>query len=85
MKPVKFPEQNCDLGRPTNMTKEECGSLPVYRDGKQCISKWELNEEDKKHILEKGYIWLHVFGGHTQPPVWIDANDDIFVKPEDVN
>ena len=85
MKPIEFPEQNCNLGRPSNMTDEECGSLPVFRDGQRCISKWALSEADKKHIAEKGYIYLHVYGGSTQPPVWIDANDDVFIKPENPN
>ena len=85
MKQIEFSEQNAILGRPKNMTDEECGSLPVYTDGKQCISKWELNEEDKKHINEKGYIWLRVLSGHTQPAVCIEAIDTSFESKKEKN
>ena len=83
MKQIEFPEQTKILGKPENMTDEECGSLPVFCDGQQCISKWELNEEEKKHVAEKGYIWLRVWSGKTQPPVMLEAMETVFIKPED--
>ena len=84
MKPISFPEQTIDLQKPANLTDEECGSLPVYRDGQRCISKWELSEEDKKFIAENGFIYLTVYGGHTQPPVWIDACE-LWPKDKEIN
>lgn len=83
MKWIDFPEQNRLLGKPENMTDEECGTLPVFTDGKQCISKWELDEKDIKHILEKGYIWLRVLSGETQPPVLIEATETVFITEGD--
>ena len=82
MKWIEFPEQTKLLGKPKNMTDEECGTLPVFCDGQQCISKWELNEDDKKHIVEKGYIWLSVLSGQTQPPVKIEAIETPFINKE---
>ncbi len=38
MKPIKFKEANKDLLKPEGMTDKECGSLPVFNDGQQCIS-----------------------------------------------
>jgi len=83
MKSIKFPEQTKVLGKPENMTDEECSSLPVFCDGEQCISKWELNEEDKKHIAEKGFIWLRIWSGNTQSPVCLEAVDTVFVTKGD--
>lgn len=39
---IKFKEANKNLSKPENMTDEECGSLWVYSDGRQCISCWRL-------------------------------------------
>lgn len=73
MKQVEFKEQNGILLKPENMTDEQCGTLPCYRDGSQVISKWILSEEEKKQILENGFIWVSVLSGISQPPIalWI--------------
>ena len=84
MKPIEFPEQTKVLRKPDNMTDEKCISLPVFCNGEECISKWELNEADKKHIAEKGYIWLRVWGGQTQPPFCVEARETVFVKPVEI-
>jgi hypothetical protein len=83
MKCIEFPEQTRVLLAPPGVSDEECGTLPVFNDGKECISKWELNEEDKKHIAEKGYIWLRIWGGVTQPPCCLEAKETVFEKPEE--
>lgn len=43
MKPIKFKEANKNLSKPDSMTEEECGSLWVFNDGKQCISCWKMS------------------------------------------
>jgi hypothetical protein len=80
MKPIKFKEQNSDLQKPKSMTDEECSSLPCFRDGKQVVSKWELNEEEKKHVAENGFIWVRVYGGSTQPPIGLEATETVFTE-----
>ena len=83
MKWVDFPERNKLLGKPENMTDEECGTLPVFCDGEQCISKWVFDKEDIEHINKYGYIWLRVLSGATQPPVLIQAVKTVFVTHGD--
>ena len=85
MKWVEFLEQTKLLGPPRGVSNKDCGTLPVFCDGQQCISKWELNEEEKKHVAEKGYIWLRIWAGNSQPPVMIEAKETVFIKPEDIN
>jgi hypothetical protein len=65
MEPMKFEQANKELLKPQGMTDEECGSLPVFTDGKECIS-----------------LWLSVYSGQTQPPVWLMAAKQIFKKVE---
>lgn len=78
MKPVKFKEANAELGKPPSMTDDECGSLPVFKDGKQCISLWKLSFKERLQVLFFGKIWLGVISGMTQPPVWLDSSKTVF-------
>lgn len=80
MKPVKFEEANVNLARPSDMTEEECGSLWVYTDGVQCVSRWKLTFLERLKALFFGHIWLSVYSGHTQPPVWLACEKTVFQK-----
>lgn len=81
MTSIPFPEKNCDLGRPPGMTAEECNSLPVWRDGKQCISCWQPDDAERAAIAAGAPIWLYVIGGATQPPVALTTISP-FLPPE---
>jgi hypothetical protein len=80
MKPIKFKEANKDLLKPMGMTSDECGSLPVFNDGKQCISCWRVPFWKRVKMLFHGKVWLCVLSGHTQPPVWVDVDNTVFHK-----
>ena len=79
MRAVEFDEQTVILGKPIGMTDEECAPLPVFRDGEQVISCWELNKEDLEEINKTGKIYLSIFSGKTQPPVWLSIENP-FIK-----
>ena len=78
MKAVKFPEANKNLLKPENMTDEECSSLWVYTDVRECISCWKLSFTQRIKAVLFGKIWLSVLSGQTQPPVWLDCDKTIF-------
>ncbi|RPI92891.1 MAG: hypothetical protein EHM40_11610 [Chloroflexi bacterium] len=78
MEPKKFPQANKDLLKPQGWTDEECGSLPVYTDGKVCISLWQMTWKERFSALFFGRIWLWVYSGQTQPPVSLMATKQIF-------
>ncbi len=78
MTPIKFQESNKDLLKPVGMTDAECSSLPVFTDGKQCISLWQLTWKERFQVLFLGRIWLAVLSGQTQPPVWMDSRKTVF-------
>lgn len=72
MKPVNFPQSTKELQRPQGMTEEECKPLNVYCDGKHCISCWtEESIWQRLRFLFSGKIWLRVWYGVTQPPVYV--------------
>lgn len=78
MKAMHFPEATKTLGPPNGMTSEECHDLPVWTDGTQCISLWQMNWRERLSALFFGRIWLSVYFGQTQPPVWLMAAKQIF-------
>ena len=71
MRAIEFKEQNGVLGKPEGMTDDECSPLPVFRDGKHCVSVWELSEADLELIKETKVVYLGVLSGNTQPPVFL--------------
>ena len=78
MEHVYFNEANKDLLRPSNMTDEECKTLPVFTDGHTCISKWKMSWLERLHCLFRGYVWVYVRSGATQPPICITAEKTAF-------
>jgi hypothetical protein len=73
--PTAFPEANVVLTKPESMTDEECGPLPVYRGGGECISCWELTGEEIMRILETKKIWVRVLSGNSQPPIALELEN----------
>jgi hypothetical protein len=83
MTPIKFTQANANLGSPQGMTEEQCGSLPVYRDGQTCLSCWGMTWRERLTILFKGRVWLWVWMGNTQPPVKLEADVKFSAPKED--
>ena len=69
--PIGFREANNILERPTGMTKDECSSLEVYRDGQYCISRWQLTDQELEELKKNGGKMYVLIVGSTQPPVCI--------------
>jgi len=80
MQPIIFEQANKNLLKPEGMTDEECGSLPVFTDGKVCISLWQMTWRERLSALFFGRVWLFVTSGATQPPVGLMAEKQIFGK-----
>ena len=81
MKPTEFKEQHIVLQKPKSMTDEECGTLAIHKTEKgECISKWKAPFWERVKFLFHGTIWLGVVSGKTQPPVWVDCTNTVFLK-----
>jgi hypothetical protein len=74
VKPIDFNEATRVLQKPSNMTDDECVSLIVFSDGKECISCWKMSFFERLRALFSGKVWISVLSGQTQPPIWLTAN-----------
>lgn len=83
MEPAKFPQSNVTLKCPDEIDGQPCGDLPVYTDGKVCVSLWRLTWLDRLRALFYGNLWLYLWTGATQPPVGLIMDKTVFiVRPE---
>lgn len=81
---IRFPEANRALGAPAGMSPDECGTLHVYADGRQCVSCWQPTQQEREAIAAGLPIYLGVLvssdpaqPAYTQPPVFVTVG-----KPE---
>jgi hypothetical protein len=75
--PSDFNESNHVLGRPVDMTDDQCGPLCVqiakYPNGTPVvISCWKLTADELAEINKTGRVWLTIIGP-TMPPAMIDG------------
>ena len=56
MNPINFKEATKVLRKPKNMTDEECGPLPVYTDGINCVSCWKMSFKERLAALLFGKV-----------------------------
>jgi len=80
MNPIEFKESNQTLGKPNNMTDKECGTLPIYTDGKSCLSCWKMSFIERLKALIFGKVWVFVHSGSTQPPISVDCWKNAFTR-----
>ncbi len=73
MYPVSFDGQNGVLGKPGNMSDDECAPLPVFRDGQQSVSCWQLTSAEMEQLNKTRRIYLSVLAGPSQPPVMLST------------
>jgi hypothetical protein len=74
MTPQQFPQANRKLVGPEG---GDIKDLPVYSDGRFCVSCWKATWRERLAILLTGQVWLLVWSGRTQPPV------SVFVEQPD--
>jgi len=54
--------------------------LRVWTDGEQCVSCWKMSLRERLHVLFRGYIWVAILSGSTQPPVALEARREYLPK-----
>lgn len=82
MTPVDFPQSNNTLGKPSNMTDEQCLPLPVHHYHQDfgpdseggdpvripaIISCWKLTPEELEEINRTGIVWVNTLGTSLAP------------------
>lgn len=69
MKPIKFSEANMKFTAPPGR-EQEVDDLPVFSDGNQIISCWELTDEELIEVIKTKKVYLGVMG-NTTPPIML--------------
>lgn len=67
--PVQFSGANMLLRAPEGA--ENVSDMHTFTNGICSVSCWELSAEDLAEINRTGRIFLSVFSGRTQPPVYV--------------
>lgn len=80
--PTVFPEANKVLGPPAGersytLIDPLIDPLPIFTDGKACVSLWKLTWRERWSALFFGHAWVWVLGP-SQPPVALDCKKTIF-------
>lgn len=67
----EFKEANRTLSPPRGM--DNCEPLPIFTDGKICVSCWLPTAEELEAIMNGGPVYLLIWSGQTQPPACVTA------------
>jgi hypothetical protein len=67
--PIGFGEANSILAASPGVPN--CTSLEVFRDGKYCVSRWQLTDQEIAELKRNGGKVYVLILGATQPPVAI--------------
>lgn len=85
MKPVDFEHSNKVLqpsGQKYSDNVKDVSSLPVWTDGEQCVSCWQMSWRERLSALFFGTVWLAVLNGTSQPPVSVRASRGYFIEAD---
>lgn len=78
MNPVRFPGYNINYGAPRNWNPERdgpCGVLPVLEEGRNHISVWKPNDEERAKIAAGANIAVNCVGVQIPIAVLITSSD----------
>lgn len=73
--PVAFEGHNRTLGAPDGA--ENVSALPIFGNGVCCVSAWELTDEELAEITKSRRVFLSVFYGNSQPPVYVGSETTV--------
>lgn len=73
--PIEFEGQNFVLRPPDGA--ENISPLPIFRNGTCCVSCWILSDEEWAEVVNRRRIYLAVFYGQTQPPVFVGSEQNV--------
>jgi hypothetical protein len=81
--PASFDESNAVLGKPSDMTHDQCEALSIlrvqYEDGTPVVySCWKLTPAELEEINRTGRVWLGIVGV-TMPPAFIAGEKPLVV------
>ena len=81
MRPVQFKHAIGELhpsGKQYSDNVTSVEPLPVWTDGEQCVSCWQMSWRERLCALLFGRVWIAVLTGQTQPPIYAQASREYF-------
>lgn len=76
-RPVEWNGANAGLGAPKGMDALSCSSLPVFKNGINCVSCWKLDEAEIAEIIKTKCIFVSLWSGKTQPPIYVGTEENV--------
>ncbi|WP_454287102.1 hypothetical protein [Rhizobium arsenicireducens] len=73
---IRFAGANMVLGAPEGQ-EETCSDLYTYTNGACSVSCWQLSADELAEVNRTGRIFLSVFSGRTQPPVFVGDEEAV--------
>lgn len=73
--PVEFDGSNMVLRAPEGA--ENVSDLPTFTNGMCSVSCWQLSKEEIAEVARTGRVFLSVFSGRSQPPVFVGAEQEV--------
>jgi len=73
--PVQFSGANMLLRAPEGA--ENVSDMHTFTNGMCSVSCWELSAEELAEVNRTGRIYLSVFSGRTQPPVFVGDEESV--------
>ncbi|NNU62445.1 hypothetical protein [Ochrobactrum soli] len=73
--PTKFHGSNMKLLPPAG--SENVEPLHTFTNGCCSVSCWELSPEEQAEIIRTGRVFLSVFSGRSQAPVFVGSEDTV--------
>jgi hypothetical protein len=74
--PTAFEGHNVVLAPPPG--SENVTPLPIFRNGLCCVSCWQLTAEELTEVIAAGgKVFISVFSGKTQPPVYVGSENSV--------
>jgi len=89
MKPIKFPEANCQYGPPPDLSESQCMTIFAYAgrvqggsvDGaQQVITAWQPDEAELRDLIAGKPIYMSFLGG--LPPHFATTDFEKAKHPE---
>lgn len=73
---IDFPGSNMILGAPIGH-EESVSDLYTFTNGNCSVSCWRLSAEEMEEINRTGCIFLSIFSGRSQPPVFVGGEEEV--------
>jgi hypothetical protein len=65
---------------PKGVDKSIVSNLPVFNNGQISVSCWKLSKEELADVIENdGCVYLAVWFGPSQPPVYVGTEENVRV------